>query len=219
MITDDVKIRLSREQDLPGLRRLVADTAYFGGPCEHFFPDREFLADLIMEYYIRYEPEHTWVAEFKGEVAGYLSAGFDEGKYSRYMLSNIVPKSLWGALRRGKVWSRHSGRLVFYNLWAALTGQARLSAADKKKYPVHIHQNVKEGLRGRKIGSRLVEAFLEFADRKKAGVRFRALRQQESFPFFERYGFRRHDCRRVPVWERWLGKQPLYFMEYVREAV
>lgn len=214
----DVIIRTARDEDLPALRALAVDTAYFGKPCEHFFPDRELLADLIMEYYARYEPEHTWVADLGGEVVGYLSAGFDEERYSEHMRRKILLPAVKKALARGKLWDRRTGRLAWYNLKAALGLQPRLKPADKKKYPVHIHQNVREGYRGMKLGTRLVEAFLAEVEQRKVGVRFRALRQEDRFGFFERYGFRRHDCRRAGVWEQWLGRSPLYFMEYVRDA-
>ncbi|UCD15945.1 MAG: GNAT family N-acetyltransferase [Candidatus Omnitrophota bacterium] len=215
---NDVIIRQCQEKDIRVLRKIAVDTAYFGSPCEHFFPDRELLADLIMEYYVRYEPEHTWVAEFDGNVVGYLCAGFDEARYSRYMLWRILPKAFIKAFGRGKIFSKKTLWLIWYNIYAYCCKQGRLTALDEKKYSVHIHQNVKEGFRGKKIGSRLVESFLEYVDSRRKGVRFRALRRQDAFSFFERYGFQRHDCRRMPVWEKWLGKEPLYFMEYVRDV-
>ena len=213
---DEIIIRRCQRNDISSLRRLAADTAYFGQPCEYFFPDRELLADLIMEYFARYEPEHTWVAEYKGDVIGYLAANFNEHRCALYTILCILPLSLFKALMRGKIWDRRTLRLLWFNLCCVLSRQNRLIKVDSKKFPVQIHQNVKEDFRGQKVGSRLVASFLEDIDKRRVGVRFRALRQEKDFKFFERYGFNLHDCRQVPVWEEWLNRKPLYFMEYVR---
>ena len=219
MIQDKEKvlIRTAVPSDSGPLKNIAADTAYFGQPCENFFPDRELLAELIMEYYVGYEPEHTWVAEYHGEPVGYLSACFDEKNYSRKMLVRILPQAVFQALRRGKIWDRRLFRMLIYNIQTALKRQSALAALDRGKHYVHIHQNIRDGLRGMKIGTRLLEKFLEYADENRAAVRFRALRGQDRFPFFEKYGFVRKDVKRVRSWEQWLGREPLYFMEYVRE--
>ena len=214
---DEVIIRHCQPQDIPSLRTLAVDTAYFGEPGEYFFPDRELLADMIMEYYARYEPEHTWVAEYRGDIIGYLSASFDERKSLLCSALRILPFSLIKALIRGRLWDKKTLRLLWYNLRCAFKGESRLAGVNPKQYPVQFHQNIKEGFRGMRVGSRLVLSFLENVDKQNLGVRFRALRQEKNFGFFEKYDFRLHDCRRVNAWEEWLGRKPLYFMEYVRE--
>ena len=211
----DLIIRTARPADRDALRTLCVDTAYFGEPCEAFFPDREFLADLIMEYYIRYEPHHTWIAQYQGEIVAYLSAGFDEAGYTRIMLKNILPGAILRALGRGRIWDRRTVKLIGYNFMSFISGQTRLPAGDHRAYPVHIHQNTRQGFRGKGIGRKLLEAFLDTVKKEQAlGVRFRALRGEPCFPFFDTYGFKRLACRRVKYWERWLKKSPLYFMEY-----
>jgi len=212
-----VLIRKCEIRDIPALRDLAADTAYFGESCEYFFPDRELLADLIMGYYLLYEPEHTWVAEYDGNIVGYLSAGMNEKRYTLYMIGNIIPKALLKAFLRGKIWNIKTLKLIKYNILCFLRRETSMKKVCPKKYRVHIHQNVKVNYRGKKIGSELVEKFLEYIEPKKAGIRFKALRQENRFNFFEKYGFRLHDCKRVPTWEQWLNKSPLYYMEYVRD--
>ncbi len=217
MSLDAIKIRRLEKKDIPTLRKLAADTAYFGSACENFFPDREFLSVLIMDYYLFFEPEHTWVADDNGEAVGYLSAGFDESSYAKYML-RYMPKYFLRFLIKGGLFDKRTIKLIWYNLLVAINKQNQLKKIDYSKYPVHIHQNMKQGYRGKGIGSGLVKAFLEFVDNKKFGVHFRALREVDNFAFFERYGFRKIDYKRVPIWEKWLNRSPLYFMEYVRES-
>jgi len=209
-----VVIRKFRPADRGSLFRLCCDTAHFGNSCETFFPDREFLGDLIMAYYTDYEPEHTWIAQYQQEVVGYLCAGIDEAKYNRIVTFKIMPKALFGALKRKKIWDRRTGRLIKYNAQSFFRGEAALKKISHKEFPAHIHMNIKEGIRGKGIGSKLVEAMLKELKTKTLGIRFRALRQEPNFLFFERYGFKLLDCRRVKTWEQWLDKKPLYFMEY-----
>lgn len=209
-----VLIRKCHPTDKGYLRNLCSDTAYFGNSCKAFFPDEQFLADLIMAYYIDHEPEHTWVAQYQNEVVGYLCAGIDEAKYNRIVTFKIIPKALLQALKRKNIWDRRTGRLLKYNAQSFLKGEAALKKISHEEFPAHIHMNIKRGLRGKGIGSHLVEAMLAELKDKTKGIRFRALRQEPNFLFFEKYGFKLLDCRRVKTWERWLGKTPLYFMEY-----
>lgn len=205
--------------DRQAVRTLCCDTAYFGEPCEAFFTDRELLADLIMKYHTDCEPQHTWIAEYKGEIIGYISACFDSTTYGKVMLFKIVPISLGRALMRGKIWSMKTYKMIIYSLKAFFLNETKLVDADDKEFPVNIHQNIKKDFRGKGIGSKLLTALLNEVDRDRiAGIRFRALRQQCGFPFFEKCGFKQFGCKRVKSWEDWLKKTPLYFMEYRKKC-
>ncbi|MDP8290169.1 MAG: hypothetical protein P9M02_04285 [Candidatus Susulua stagnicola] len=210
----NIIIRKYQSDDREALCKLSCDTAYFGDPCEVFFPDRKLLADLIMSYYTDYEPEHIRVADFRGEVVGYISAGLNESLYSQRMLLNIVPFSLIKALCRRKIWDIRILRLILYNFLFGISGEGRLKKLSSKEFPAHIHQNIKHGFRGKGIGSKLFDSLYQDIQKKTKGIRFKALRQEPRFSFFERYGFQLFDCRRAKIWEKWLGKSPLYLMEY-----
>ncbi|NQT28407.1 MAG: GNAT family N-acetyltransferase [Candidatus Omnitrophica bacterium] len=216
--SDNILIRKYDSRDRKALEDICCDTAYFGEPCDFFFSDRRLLADLTIKYYLDYEPEHIWVAEYKNEAVGYVSACLDESRLSRIMPFKIIPFVFLKALIRGEIWSKRTGRLIVYNLKCFLSKEAVLQKIDRKKFPVYIHQNIKKEFRGRGIGSRLVMALLdEVEEQKLPGIRFRALRQEPRFLFFEKFGFKQIDCKRVKSWETWLKKKPLYFMEYGKE--
>lgn len=213
--SENVLIRKYYFKDKQALRKLCCDTAYFGDSCDVFFPDRELLADLIMKYHTDYEPEHIWVAEHKKCIVGYISACFDETKYKRIMLFRIVPVSLIVALIRGKMWSMKTFKMIAYFFSASFLKETKLVKLDQRNFPVHIHQNIKNGFRSRGIGGKLLEAFINEATRNRIqGIKFKTLRQKPCFSFFEKCGFIQYDCKRVLSWESWLGKKPLYFMEY-----
>jgi GNAT superfamily N-acetyltransferase len=212
---EDIAIRKYNAADEQQLKALCCDTAYFGEPCEAFFNDRELLADLVMKYYTDYEPEHLWIAQHQQEIVGYICGYFDESAYNKVMFSKIALPSLMRALIRGKLWHRKTSRMIGYMLKSLFSQEGKLKSLDCRKFPVHIHQNVKNGFRGRGIGRKLLMVLLEEVSKAGlCGIKFRALRLEPCFPFFEKYGFNKFDCRRVKNWEAWLGKAPLYFMEY-----
>jgi len=211
---ENIIIRRYQAGDREALRKLSCDTAYFGDPCEVFFSDRKLLADLIMSYYTDYEPEHIRVADYKGEVVGYISAGLNEFRYGRCMLLNIVPYSLIKALWGRKIWDRRILWLLLYNFLFWITGGGKLKKINRKEFPAHIHLNIKYGFRRKGIGSKLFDNLYFELKEKTKGIGFKALRQEPRFSFFEKYSFTLFDCRRVKVWERWLNKSPLYYMEY-----
>ncbi len=212
----DVIIRAGRLEDTPSLRNLAVSTAYFGDSGSYFFSDLKLLADLIIGYYPRYEIEHLWVAELNNKIVGYVCGHFNESKYLRCICFKILPLSLIKAFFRTKLFSLKSLRLIYYNIRHLIASQ-EVPTKDIKEYSVHIHQNIKDGFRGTGIGSKLLDMFLEAVDKERAGIQFKALRREERFKFFERYGFKRYYYRRAYVWEKWLNKSPLYYMGYTRE--
>ncbi len=212
----ELTIRKYQPGDRQELRKICSDTAYFGEPCEAFFPDREFLADIIMNYYTDYESEHTWVAQYRKNVIGYICAGIDDLRYSYIMALRILPISFLKALARADIFDSRTARLIRYNFRSLLRSESSLKKVDCRKFSAHIHQNIAGGFRGLGIGSELFEAMINDISQKAPGIRFKALRSQRRFPFFERYGFTLIDCRRVKIWEEWLKKSPLYFMEYIK---
>lgn len=214
---DDFVIRKCRASDRDALHALCCDTTYFGEKCENFFSDRELLADLVMRYFTDHEPMHTWVAEKEGELAGYICACYEESRFSRVMLYKILPVSILKSLGRGRIFSLLTLRMVFYNLAVFIKRESVLKRINHNDFPVHIHQNIKEGFRGKGLGAKLLSALLKDArENRVKGIRFRALRQEPKFGFFEKHGFILSDCRRVRTMENWLGRRPLYYMEYLK---
>jgi len=213
-----IVIRKYHPRDEKNLRKLCCDTAYFGDPCESFFSDRELLADLLTKYYTDYESEHLWVAERDSELIGYIMGCFDHRKYSRIMTLRIMPGSLFRAFFRKKLWCRKTWDLMVSNLKVFLFREAKLPRIDRKKFPVHIHQNVKNDFRSKGVGSKLFMILWNKAKEEKcSGMGFRALRQDPYFLFFKKHRFNQVECKRTKSLERWLGKSPLYYMYLNKE--
>lgn len=179
-------------KDRAAVREICYATGDAGRPIEAFFPDRELFADLITRYYTDFEPGSSWVAREDGMVAGYLNGCLDTRQFQRMLAWKIVPAAVAGAWQRGTLFRAELGRLLWMNMGIGLRGLFRRQPA-LQGYPAHLHVNLRSGFRGRNIGHRLVECFLEQARRAgvsgvQAGVR------EDNAPairFLERLGFTR----------------------------
>lgn len=185
-----VVVRPYRPDDRAALRRLACDTADRGEPVERFFRDREVFADLLTHYYVEYEPQSLWVAESDGEVVGYLTGCLDSRRYARLMRWPITPCAVVKAIGRGALWQPESWRLCWSGLQTGLRGGWR-RVRGLARYPAHLHVNVRQDARGRRIGDQLAERFLAQARAAHvpglyAPVRGDNARAQR---FFERLGF------------------------------
>ena len=183
-------VRPYRSDDRTALRRLACDTADCGEPVEHFFRNRDVFADLLTRYYVEYEPQSVWIAESEGEVVGYLTGCLDSRRYDRLMSWPIIPCAIVKAIGRGALWQPESWRLLWSGIRTGLRGGLR-RVAGLKRYSAHLHVNLRQDVRGQRIGDQLVERFLSHARAARvtglyAPVRGDNARAQR---FFERLGF------------------------------
>ncbi len=203
----------------PAIWDICIQSAYFGQSCDVFFPDPELLADVTLSYYTLYEPHHVWVALHDQQVVGYLTACFNLKQYYRKLAFSILPKALFQACRKGKLWDKRTSNMLLANARALIKGESRLrDTSDGITYTGTLHINVTSEFRGQGIGQVLVEQCLKEADSLGIHLLIRPLRQENRWLFFERYGFHQIDCKQISTWEPWLGKSPLFFMTYGRSA-
>lgn len=185
-----VIVRPYERRDRETVRRLCCDTANRGQPIEPLYNDRELFADLVTRYYTDYEPGATWIAEWNGQVVGYLTGCADSRRHRRVVLWRVAPSAVLHAIPRGVLCSRQSWRWASAALQAWWRGGCRWKSPGSR-YPAHLHINVRDGFRGRRIGKRLVERFLDQIRTMRlsgiyAGIRSDNVRSRE---FFERFGF------------------------------
>ena len=187
---DNIHIRQYTPQDRAAVRQICCDTADRGEPVERFFGDREVFADLLTRYYTEDEPEALWVAEHDGDVIGYLTGCLKSRRYQRIMAWRVLPRTAVKALTRGLLGSVQAWRLAWAGMRTWLSRGVR-NSAPLARYPAHLHLNIHHGFRGRQVGRRLLEQFLDQV--RRAGVRgvHAAVRSDnaQSCRFFERAGF------------------------------
>ncbi len=194
-----VVIRLYRPEDRPQVREIATATAGGEKTMESYFHDRRAIADFLMQYYTDYEPGSLWVAASDPLVVGYLSGCLDTKRYTRILARKILPKALSGAVARGALW-----RLETWHLLAGLIGTSFAGGrpkVDLNTYPAHLHINLRQGFRGRGIGTQLMDAFKrQVVQAGGRGIHLLAAGDNTAgHRFFEAQGF-----RRLGVWPLFL---------------
>jgi ribosomal protein S18 acetylase RimI-like enzyme len=194
---DAIEIRAYEPRDRQTVREICRLTAY--GGAEEALIDPHLFVDLMIRAYTDFAAGGVWVAERRGGVVGYLAGGFDEKRLHRVQTWRVVPAAVARSLGRGLLWRRSLWHLLA-DLPGFLAEARRAEAPDEERYPGHLHVNLLPESRGRSVGRRLVERFLEEARRRElSGVR--AVVYETNHParrFFERLGFRP------------LGRQPAF---------
>lgn len=154
-------VRRYEPRDRAAVRTICCDTADCGGPVEHFFPDREVFADLLVRYYTDYEPASSWVVEGRRQIAGYLTGCTDTRRFGRTMVRRILPQLLAKVLIRGTLLRGPARRFIALNgvLWLR---RGATNPADTARYPAHFHVNLEPAFRAHHAGTALVDSFLTY---------------------------------------------------------
>jgi ribosomal protein S18 acetylase RimI-like enzyme len=196
-----IVVRLYRPEDRLQVREIACATAGGEKSIETFFHDREAIADVLMRYYTDYEPGSLWVASSGPLVAGYLTGCLDTKKYLRILIRKILPQTMGGTVVRGALWRLETWRLLAGLVGTGLAGGRPKVDLDAR--PAHLHINLRQGFRGRGIGTQLMDSFKRQVEQAGgAGIHLLAAGDNEpGHWFFEAQGFRR------------LGEWPIFLPE------
>jgi ribosomal protein S18 acetylase RimI-like enzyme len=189
-VSTDVGIRPYEPRDRSAVREISCDTADRGNAVESFFSGRRVVADLLTRYYTDYEPQTSWVAEYEGQVIGYLAGCLNSRRHFWMMVFCIVPGAVIGAILRGVLWRKETWRLL--GAWVRMWRRGGFfKSVLRERYPAHLHINLRQSFRGQHVGQHLIERFIEQV--KVAGMRGISVSVREgnsaACRFFERLGF------------------------------
>jgi len=202
---EETVIRAYRKDDRKAVRDIACDTAFMGDPADVFFDDREILADFLTIYYTDHEPESSFVAEVRGEVAGYLMGARDVISLERTYALAIAPRLLFKAFLRGTVFRRKNLRFLILLLRSFIKGELN-SPDPSETYPATLHINIKADFRGRNIGSGLIERYLSYLRGLNiSGVHVSTL-SEKAVNFFESNGFTLLNKRERSYFRHVLGR-------------
>jgi GNAT superfamily N-acetyltransferase len=186
-----ITIRPYQVADRDEVRAIALATAFHGEPFQAFFKSGEWLADYLMAPYTEIEPEHLFVAEFKGQVVGYLTGVLDSLEFRHKKYRRIYPKLAW-SFWTGGVWIHPlNWRFAFSIVANVLKGRLVGDSEDMlAEYPAHMHINVRDGHRQLGIGRRLLDRFVDIVqDAGVSGIHLHTMREEDQHPFFEAVGF------------------------------
>ncbi len=214
---DEPRLRLFQPADRAGLFKIAADTAYFGEPIEAYLEDRRIFLDSFYAYYTDLEPEHVWIADAGGELAGFLTGCVDTARQQQLTRKMILPRVRRRFLRGGY---RIGPRALRYQMELILAGLRREGTqVDLQRYPAHLHINVAANWRGHGLGRRLMLAYLDqLRSLGIPGVHLQTTsRNEAACRLYESLGFRLVDSRPSRMW-RWKFAEPLEERAYAREV-
>jgi ribosomal protein S18 acetylase RimI-like enzyme len=183
----DVKIRSYEPRDRESIRRICYETSFLQRP-HLFFDDPEIVTDALTRYYIDFEPESCFVAESKGRVVGYIIGTLDMARMNYVYGAKILFPLVVKAVRHGAFFRKKTFLFVFNYLKSVLKGEFVIPNLTRE-YPSTFHINVDQDLRGKKVGSRLVQRALQLLKEKNVpGVQFSTM-TDDAKDFFVRQGF------------------------------
>ncbi|MDI3259041.1 MAG: hypothetical protein QJR02_05025 [Sinobacteraceae bacterium] len=205
-------VRPYRPEDAPAIRRLCADTAFFGRPIDGVFIDREAYADLSVQPYLREQPDLAFVAEVQGRIVGYLlgAARPDFGRRRVFWGARVALRMLGRYLRGAYRCSPDRGRFVRWLVMRSLRERPRRP----KGCVAHLHFNLAVEARGRGMAHALWRRF-EAALRARGVAEyygeFLSYPGREPERVYRRYGLKEYARRRCTVFGS-AAPQPLWLV-------
>lgn len=188
-MTKEVLIRPYKEKDRFSVREISWETAFKGEAAQVFFGDREFLSDLLTLYFTDYEPESCFVAEdTEHKIVGYIVGAKDLRRLKNISLTRLAGRLFIRAIRRGVFFNRKSLAFLFSCGMSFLKGEF-IVPDFSQDYPATLHINVRSGSRGLKVGSQLMNAFLEYLKKENMRGVHLATASDNARRFFEEHGF------------------------------
>ena len=185
---EEIVIRLYKREDRESIRKICCDTAFMGQPMEMFFDDRDVLADIFTAYYTDYEPESVFVADFKGEVIGYLIGCKNTTEKERIFSRFIFPKILFVFIKKGLIFRKKTLIFLFNAIKSLLKGEFK-NPRIPKEYPADLHINIDENFRRFGLGTKLMYVFFEYLIKNNvAGIHLSTFSEQGR-NFFMKTGF------------------------------
>jgi ribosomal protein S18 acetylase RimI-like enzyme len=198
-----VKIRMYDPMDRDNIITICYETGYMGESVRGHFSDKLLFARLFSLYYVDYEPQNCYVADYLGRAVGYLVGSQDTLKQKEQFRKKMYSKVLQRALLYTS-W-RHPKDFKRLLKWAKMS----VSEYDKEhqyiiqEYPAHLHIDILPDYHRLGIGKRLMEQFLtHLKEHKVKGVHLgTSSRNENAIPFYLGLGFKILRTRPEGLWE------------------
>ncbi|MHA6298827.1 GNAT family N-acetyltransferase [Devosia sp. CAU 1758] len=152
-----VILRAYTPADLDGLYSICLQTGDSGQDATTLHNDPQLIGHIYAAPYGVLEPDNVLVAEDETGVAGYIV-----GTYNSDAFAQRLDREWWPALR-----TRYTGATGM-----TTADKGRIAAIMKPQqsppdlvaaYPAHIHMNLLERLRGQRVGTRLLQGWIDRA--------------------------------------------------------
>lgn len=152
-----VALRPYSPRDLDALYAICLQTGNAGQNASHLHNDPQLLGHIYAAPYGVLEPASVFVAEDEQGVAGYVVGALDTDRFSERLEAEWWPQLRQRYAAASGMTDADRGRIETIM-------RPHQSPADiVAQYPAHIHMNLLPRLRGQRIGSRLLELWVDHA--------------------------------------------------------
>jgi len=183
-----MRIRRFRLEDEAAVRLICLENGRLPKPIR---PADWLFMDYWTRYYTRHEPEHVWVAERDGEVAGYVMSAFSTQRFRAVMKRRVLPWMLLRSALRGTI-ALPASRLFLLKRIAMWSNSEADPEFFLERFPAHLHVNLRMDARNAGVGAELIETCL--AEGRITDVSGFHLEtgadNNKARKFFEKLGFR-----------------------------
>ena len=203
-------IRKYNAQDRSSVRQINCKTALMGEPSAVFFDDDEIFADALTVYFTDYEPESCFVAECENMVIGYLLGAKDVLRMEKISAGKIVLPLFVKALRRGVFFHKRNVKFLFRMFLSLVKGEFK-APNFSKDYPATLHINIIKEYRAGGIGSKLINAYLNYLKEQVVKGVHLATMSDKASQFFKKHNFQLLFRGERSYFRYFLGKNiPIY---------
>ena len=213
MLVSESVIRPYEARDRAEVRRLCCETGFLGNPIDPIFEDRELFADYLTDYYLKLEPEASFVVEISGELKGYL-LGSRRPKlqqfYSFFQNLSLVTR---GLLR----YPRYNATSKKFVHWILCNGWREVPAAPRNV--PHFHINLLVEARSVPTTRAIMDAYLLYLTKcgeKQVYGQMTTFHNRRGTKMFERYGFKVINRAEITKY-RDLHPEPVYLSTVLKD--
>jgi ribosomal protein S18 acetylase RimI-like enzyme len=188
MFDNSISIRQFIKSDREDIRRISCDTAFLDTDNKLFFDNDDILADVLTLYYTDYEPQSCFVAVEKDRVIGYIIGSKNTRRMDIIFNKKILPKLIGKAFIRGIFFRGKNLKFLSHIAVSFIRGEFFVPDFSKQ-YPATLHININGNFRGRRIGEKLIEHYLNYLKEEKVrGIHFGTM-SEKAKDFFIKNGF------------------------------
>jgi len=179
------------------MRELVFNNAFLGQPFDVICPCKQWLGDVVLGPYIKYQPKNIQVAIHKpsGRLIGYLTGSLGGAEFEKRQYAMVRKQVLSLAMALSKRWKQvdYASRLFL----AHVISKGERERPLHPQCGAHMHFQVDKDFRGQGIGTALLQRFAREAidaDFDLIWAEVTAYPQKPPEYFLER-GWSIHDAR------------------------
>lgn len=200
---DEILIRNYRpdQGDEHQMGDLAFNNALLGEPFDAICSCKQWFSDVVLSPYLQHQPENVYVAVHKpsGRLIGYLTGSMGGQKFEKLQYEMVRKKALSLALSVSMPWSYfdHSNR-------SFATHVIFKGERERPSHPesgVHWHYQIDKDFRGRGIGTKLLQLFInEAIDAEFDLVWAEVMAYKEKPPeYFKNRGWSIYDARPTTI--------------------